>query len=417
MRVLFNNIFSKIEGLRNYAIEILCKLIELNAVNPTYGGPGELKRADFILKQLEEIGVDRISRYDVPDERAEGGIRPNIVALLKGSEDKTLWIVSHMDTVPPGDLSKWHSDPFKPLIAGDKVYGRGAEDNCQAIVSSLVSARALVETRSELKLNLGLVFAADEEAGSKYGVVELLKRNVFRQGDLVIVPDAGSPKGDFIEIAEKGILWLKITTHGVQAHSSMPHKGLNAHRVGMKYALMLDEILHVKYSERDPFFDPPYSTFEPTRKEENQQNVNTIPGKDVIYFDCRVLPKYSLDDIISDAIRLKELFEKTYYVKLGEKKIGVKIDLEVVARADAAPPTDPNSEVVVKLKQAIKIARGIDARVGGIGGGTYAALFRRRGFPAAVWATLDETAHNPNEYAKISNIVEDTKVFAILPIL
>jgi succinyl-diaminopimelate desuccinylase len=30
--------------------------------------------------------------------------------------------------------------------------------------------------------------------------------------------------------------------------------------------------------------------------------------------------------------------------------------------------------------------------------------------PSIVWMTIDETAHSPNEYAKISNIISDTRV-------
>jgi succinyl-diaminopimelate desuccinylase len=48
----------------------------------------------------------------------------------------------------------------------------------------------------------------------------------------------------------------------------------------------------------------------------------------------------------------------------------------------------------------------------GIGGGTVAALFRRAGFDAACWSRLDETAHQPNEYCIIDNMVGDAKVFA-----
>jgi succinyl-diaminopimelate desuccinylase len=48
----------------------------------------------------------------------------------------------------------------------------------------------------------------------------------------------------------------------------------------------------------------------------------------------------------------------------------------------------------------------------GIGGGTVAAIFRREGYHAAVWAKIFESAHQPNEYALISNIIGDAKVFA-----
>ena len=50
----------------------------------------------------------------------------------------------------------------------------------------------------------------------------------------------------------------------------------------------------------------------------------------------------------------------------------------------------------------------------GIGGGTVAAFFRRAGLPAAVWMTQTDTAHQPNEYCLISNIMTDAKVFACL---
>jgi len=53
-------------------------------------------------------------------------------------------------------------------------------------------------------------------------------------------------------------------------------------------------------------------------------------------------------------------------------------------------------------------------KVGGIDGGTCAAFLRKIDVPAVVWSTIDETAHQPNEYAKIENIVNDTKVYAFL---
>jgi succinyl-diaminopimelate desuccinylase len=66
------------------------------------------------------------------------------------------------------------------------------------------------------------------------------------------------------------------------------------------------------------------------------------------------------------------------------------------------------------LREAIKETRGRDVKVGGIGGGTCAAYFRKAGIPAVVWSTIDEMAHQPNEYAKIDNMVNDAKVFAYL---
>jgi succinyl-diaminopimelate desuccinylase len=68
------------------------------------------------------------------------------------------------------------------------------------------------------------------------------------------------------------------------------------------------------------------------------------------------------------------------------------------------------------LREAIRDVRGIEPKIGGIGGGTCAAFFRRIGVPAVVWSTIDETAHQPNEYAKIENMANDAKIFALLAV-
>jgi succinyl-diaminopimelate desuccinylase len=305
-------------------------------------------------------------------------------------------------------LRLWSTDPFKPVVKDGKIYARGAEDNGQAIASSMLALRILRMLKVKPRFNFGVVFVSDEEAGSQYGLRYLLDRGLFKPEDLIIVPDSGSPDGLEIEIAEKSVLWLKITTYGKQAHGSTPHKGLNAHRVGMMYALRIDKYLHEKYSDKDPIFTPQESTFEPTRKETNVAGINIIPGVDTIYFDCRILPRYDVDAVLRDVNNLKAEFEEKY---------GVRIDVEVVLRNDSPPPTPEDSEVVVRLMEAVKYSRGVKPKTVGIGGGTVAALFRSRGIPAAVWSTVDETAHQPNEYAKIENIVADAIVFTLIPLL
>ena len=83
-------------------------------------------------------------------------------------------------------------------------------------------------------------------------------------------------------------------------------------------------------------------------------------------------------------------------------------------RHDAAEPTPQDAEVVTALKQAVKKITGRKARPMGIGGGTVAAFFRQAGLPAAVWSTCPDTAHQPNEYCLISQVIDDAKVFACI---
>jgi succinyl-diaminopimelate desuccinylase len=230
----------------------------------------------------------------------------------------------------------------------------------------------------------------------------MVERNVFKRRDMAIVPDTGSPDGKEIEVAEKSILWLRVATKGKQAHGGTPHRGLNAHRIGMRFALEADELLHTKYAEADELFNPPTSTFEPTKHELNVDNINTVPGLDVQYFDCRILTRYPLKEVMKDFESIKTRMEK---------ETGAHIELTPIQMAENVAPTPTNSEVVKKLSEALKELRGIETRPVGVGGGTVGLYFRRKGINTAVWCTRDNMAHQPNEYCKIENMVNDAKVF------
>jgi len=390
-------------------VKTFVEVLRIPAISPSAGGRGELRRAERLQFILSELGIERVRRVDVPDERAEGGVRPNIIAVLEGEDSsKTLWLIAHIDTVPEGDVRLWETDPFEPIVRNGRIYARGAEDNGQAIASMLLAARILMELGLRPRVDLGFVFVSDEEAGNKYGLEQLVRMGIFKEGDEAVVLDYGSPDGSEMEIAEKHMLWLKFMVRGVQAHAAFPHHGVNAHRIGARLLLTLDEILHEKFHEHDELYIPPASTFEPTKKESNVENVNTIPGIDVFYFDCRVLPKYSLDDVLSTVREVCGRFESMY---------GVRIEVEEVFRWDSPPPTPPSANVVRKLSEALKISRGVNARLIGIGGGTCAALLRAQNIPAVVWSTLDGMAHKPNEYCRIENIRRDAETLAVLSLI
>ncbi|MGC8939830.1 MAG: M20 family metallo-hydrolase [Candidatus Bathyarchaeia archaeon] len=400
-------VFREIEKAEAEMTHVLMELIRVPAIAPENGGEGEMRKAEKLLKVLEDVGFDKIERYDAVDERVPSKRRPNVVAHCYGENaTERLWIITHLDVVPPGDESLWTATkPFEPLIKNSRVYGRGSEDNGQSMIASIFAVKALRKLGITPKRTIALAFVADEEQGSKYGIQHLIEQKLFKKDDLIIVPDGGNEDGSFIEIAEKSALWLRIRTTGQQVHASRPHRGLNAHRVGMEYALALDKMLHEKYALKDSYFDPPESTFEPTKKEKNVDAVNIIPGEDITYFDCRILPSYDLEEILQKICFLAEEFQR---------KTKAKISIEVINKSAAPKPTDPNAKVVTMLKEAIKNTREIEPKVGGIGGGTCAAFFRKIGIPAVVWSTIDETAHQPNEYTKIQNLVEDAKVYAFL---
>jgi len=376
---------------------VASRIIPIKAISPDSGGEGESKRADEICNILKELGYSNYVRYDTTD--THGITRPNIV-LKTGNLPQTLWIVSHIDTVPAGDRSLWKYEPFAATVVDDRIYGRGTSDDGQAVFLSLLLLRKL--DKSKLKYNLGLAFVSDEELGSKYGIQFLLEKDIFDKKDIVLVPDAGTSNGLMIEIAEKSILWLKFMVKGRQYHASMPAMAINANRESMKFILGLDKALHEKFNKSDDIFSPPYSTFEPTRHDKNVDNINTIPGTDVQFYDCRILPVYDLD-MVMDFIDTK--------IRDFNNSSEAKVSYEIIQKEQAPLPVDKNSVAAVELKEAIKSVKGAEPALYGIGGGTCAAFFRKKGFDALVWSTtLEEVAHQVDEYVLIPHILGDKKV-------
>lgn len=400
------NIFKRIEQLQSEMIKLQAGLTSIPALSPINKGIGEAKKSEYLKQALQKMGFSHVEEYRAPDKSAPCGYRPNLIVRIKGkNHSKTIWLISHLDIVPPGARNLWNTDPYRTVVKAGKIFGRGTEDNQQAIVTSIFAAKAITDLSITPEYDVALGFLADEETGSHFGIQWLLKnKKLFRKQDIIIVPDSGRPDSREIEIAEKSILWLKVTIKGKQCHASMPHKGINAHRISAQLICRLDEILHKQFKIKNKLFNPPVSTFEPTKKDANVENVNTIPGEDIFYFDCRVLPAYKISQI-------KQAFKQE--ASKAAKQFKARITIETTNES-ASSYTAPSAEAVTMLSASIKYVTGKNPVLVGIGGGTFAAHFRQKGFPAVVWSTLGERAHQPNEYCLIKNMLTDAKVFAHL---
>ena len=400
-------VFERIDSYRDEVIELQAALTSRVALGPDNEGSGEHEKARFVKGLLETMNPDVLEEINAPDDRAEDGYRPNLIARWdNGKADQTVWVLSHSDIVPPGDLSLWESDPYQIKVDGDRIIGRGVEDNQHGFISSYLGVKAILEMGQKFGRHVGLAIVADEETGSQYGLSYLLKshKELFKKHDLIIVPDGGNEEGTMIEVAEKSMLWIKFIVTGKQCHGSTPNKGKNSLFGAAKLIVALER-LKGQFDLTDELFTPPVSTFEPTKIEANVPNINTIPGKNVFYMDCRILPRYKVDEIL--------MASKGIIDEVGAE-LGLQIELDPVHRQDATDPTSPEAPVVNALARAIKTVTGKDAKPMGIGGGTVAAFFRRVGLPAAVWSTTSDTAHQPNEYCLIPNILTDAKIFACL---
>ena len=375
-------------------------LTSISAIAPEGGGDGETKKCDALQTWLKNAGFTNIERFEAPDNRVSSGVRPSLVVTIEGQDDsQRIWVMAHLDVVPVGDPSLWNTDPWKVVEKDGKLYGRGVEDNQQGLCSAVFAALYFIKNNIVPAHTVKLLFAADEENGSTFGAIWLIHNTkLFRKNDLILIPDGGDSKGQTIEIAEKNLLWLSVHVMGKQTHGSRPDSGANACLAACALALRLHELEKV-FDSRDPLFEPDYSTFQPTKREKNVDSINIIPGEDRFCMDCRILPCYSLKQVLENVDECCRKVEAEY---------GVKVEYTTPQRSES-PATSVNAPVARKLADAIKHVHGLEAKFIGIGGGTVGAEFRREGIDAVVWSTLDDQAHQPNEYCVIDNLIKDSQ--------
>ena len=132
----------------------------------------------------------------------------NTVGYAEMGEGSLFGILAHLDVVPEGNREGWIHPPFELTVDGDKVYGRGVNDDKGAAVSTLYAVAALVNSGIGLKRRFRIIVGLDEESGFR-----CMER--YRQSEEI--PEAGfSPDAYFPVVnGEKGMFRLKMSSSAI----------------------------------------------------------------------------------------------------------------------------------------------------------------------------------------------------------
>lgn len=130
----------------------------------------------------------------------------------------TLLLDAHIDTVKP--VPEWSTQPFTPIIDGDKITGLGANDDGGSLVSLLQIFYLICQ--SEQQYNTVFLASAEEEVSGKNGIESVLP--LLPPIDCAII---GEPTLMQPAIAEKGLMVLDCEAHGIAGHAARD-EGRNA---------------------------------------------------------------------------------------------------------------------------------------------------------------------------------------------
>jgi succinyl-diaminopimelate desuccinylase len=144
----------------------------------------------------------------------------NVVARTALGRSQRLVLAGHLDTVPPGANAT-------PRLDGDTVWGVGASDMKGGLAVMLDLAASVPDPA----VDVTWCFYAREEIGrDESGLLELWQqRPALLEGDAAIL---GEPTSALVEAGCQGTMRVRITLHGVRAHTARPFTGRNAiHRL------------------------------------------------------------------------------------------------------------------------------------------------------------------------------------------
>lgn len=212
------------EAITHETVDNLSRLIQAETINP----PGNEERAIEVIKDILE-GAGFPAEDWVIVEGAPG--RSNLVARLRGDgSQRPLLLSGHVDVVPV-EREHWDHDPFSGEVIEGAVWGRGALDMKGALAMYLQVFLEAFRQKLPLKRDLILAAIADEEAGFTYGSKFLVDEHRALIDAEYALNEGGAMNIQFggvrlypIQVAEKGVCWMRMTATGKPGHGSAPHE-------------------------------------------------------------------------------------------------------------------------------------------------------------------------------------------------
>ena len=186
---------------------------------------GEAVAAEYVMAVLRGAGYDPV-RFETTSSNRQG-----VYLRIPGADPQrpALLIHGHLDVVG-AEASDWSVDPFSAVIADGMIWGRGAVDMKHMDAMMLAVLVHWARTGQQPPRDLVVLFLPDEEAGGKHGAHWVVDNHPeWFDGVTEAVGEVGgfslTVRDDlrlyFIQVAEKGIAWLKLAAAGQTGHGSL----------------------------------------------------------------------------------------------------------------------------------------------------------------------------------------------------
>jgi acetylornithine deacetylase/succinyl-diaminopimelate desuccinylase-like protein len=357
-------------------MELIKKLIQIPSLS---GKEEEVK--DFLIKLCQKESLP----ISVAGE--------NLVVKFGNKRKKLIIFNAHMDTVLPGDLSKWKYPPFGPNSgkeARGKIYGLGASDEKASVVALLLLAKELKNRALPLDVWLTFVVKEETDGSGTQSFLQLFSKEIskYREVAAIICEPTGLKE---IQIGHKGNAFLKITTFGDSGHGSEPEK-IKKHAIGKMFEVkqkMAEIAKDLQELHGHKILGKPTIGLT-SISAGDLETPNKFPDSCSATFDVRTIPE----------IHYKVL-------NLVKQKLGREIKVDYIY-----PPCPCG--LTLKCEKIVKMAREVlsEAQITVSNSACDLCFFSQAGIPGIVLGPGEKNvAHRPNEFCYLSKIGEAVQVY------
>ncbi len=350
---------------------LLEQLSVINSVNPSLvvGGAGETQIAKFVQHWLEQNGFTTHWLEDTAG-------RPSVVGVAKGSGGgRSLMLNGHLDTVT---IAGYEGNALEPRVENGRLYGRGSYDMKSGVAAMLIAA----SRAKALGLRGDIIVAcvADEE-DSSLGTEEVLRHF---SADAGIVTE---PTELELVTAHKGFVWATITTHGVAAHGSRPHLGVDA------IAKMGRVLLELGALDTRLRLGSPHSLLGTGSVHASiisgGEERSSYPASCVLELERRTIPNENAGTLESEIQSILETCRAADPTFKASFKIGL----------ERHPLETPPNAVILEI-----LARKTNAKISGASYWADAALMQAAGIDTVMYGVIGDGAHASTEWVDLSSL-------------
>ncbi len=360
------------EELQHYLVSLTRDLV---MIPTTESRPDERKRCfEFLRNHIDCLSGVQVDFLECNDHQSML-VRP------AGIEAPEILLCGHIDVIEHPQPDCYHSTVEQGRIVGP---GTGDMKGQNAILVKLLCA---FHTKYP-GISLGLALTSDEERGGADGVRFLCEEKALRCGT-AIIPDGGSLNE--ITIEEKGVIHVRVTCAGREAHGARPWLGSNALELLMERLTMLNRHFASYWPDKpiEEQVNHWFPTCSLTMCETVNKQPNRIPATASAVIDIRFPPTHSVDEMLNEI----------------RSVLGVECHLELLMTAE---PThlDPDQRFCEITEQIT----GSPVRHVRASGGSDSRFFRQYDIPVNLSRPLVGNLHAIDEWIDIESMLTYYKI-------